>query len=130
MLAATEPQVIWQLRERVTDGGCSPVRPRRLRLMWLPVPQDTTSLASKLPPLIMDLGGGGGLVLHPRTQTPKNDGLTQNLAGENSKLNKAASTPYPPPPLRNRFIAEWCTLCIAEWCTSCSMPTARPHCWR
>ena len=34
MLAATELQVIWQLRDRVTDGGRNPVKTRRLRLIW------------------------------------------------------------------------------------------------
>ena len=54
MLAATEPQVIQQRRERVTNGGHSPVRTRRLRLIWLPVPQETTSPIATLTPLRMD----------------------------------------------------------------------------
>ena len=54
MLAATEPQVIQQRRDRVTNGGRSPVRTRRLRLIWLPVPQETTSPAATLTPLSMD----------------------------------------------------------------------------
>ena len=54
MLAATEPQVIQQRRERVTNGGRSPIRTRRLRLIWLPVPQETTSPAATLTPLSMD----------------------------------------------------------------------------
>ena len=54
MLAATEPQVIQQWSERVTNGGHSPVRTGRLRLIWLPVPQETTSPAATLTPLTMD----------------------------------------------------------------------------
>ena len=48
MLAATEPQVIQQRREKVTNGGRSPVRTRGLRLIWLPVLQETTSPAATL----------------------------------------------------------------------------------
>ena len=54
MLAVTEPQVIQQRRERVTNGGHSPVRTQRLRLIWLPVPQETSSPAATLTPLSMD----------------------------------------------------------------------------
>ena len=54
MLAATEPQVIQQRRERVTNGGRSPVRTRRLRLIRFPVPQETTSPAASLTPLRLD----------------------------------------------------------------------------
>ena len=43
MLVATEPQVIRQLRDRVTDGGRSPITTRRSGLIWLPVPRETTS---------------------------------------------------------------------------------------
>ena len=51
MLAATEPQVIQQRRERVTNGGRSPVKTRGLRLIWLPVPQETTPPTATLTPL-------------------------------------------------------------------------------
>ena len=54
MLAATEPHVIQQRRERVTNGGHNPIRTRRLRLIWLLVPQKTTSPAATLIPLRMD----------------------------------------------------------------------------
>ena len=54
MLAATEPQVIRQPRDRVTDGGRSPIKTRRLRLIELPVPQETTSPTATLTPLRMD----------------------------------------------------------------------------
>ena len=41
MLGATEPQVIEQMGDGVTDGGRSSVKTRRLRLIWLPVPNYT-----------------------------------------------------------------------------------------
>ena len=47
-------QVIQQRRERVTNGGRSPVRTRRLRLIWLLVPQEITSPTAMLTPLRMD----------------------------------------------------------------------------
>ena len=53
MLVATEPQAIRQLQDRFTDGRRSPVRTRRLRLMWLPVLQETTSPTATLTPLRM-----------------------------------------------------------------------------
>ena len=53
-LAATEPHVIQQRRERVSNGGRNPVRTRRLRLIWLPVPQETTSPAAALTPLRLE----------------------------------------------------------------------------
>ena len=54
MLAATEPQVIRQLRDRVTDGARSAVRTRKLGLIWLPVPHETITPAALLTPLGMD----------------------------------------------------------------------------
>ena len=54
MLAANEVQVIRQLRDRITDGGRSPIRTPRLRLIWLPMPQETTSPAATLTPLRED----------------------------------------------------------------------------
>ena len=41
MLAPTEPQVIWQMRDGVTDGGCSHVKLWILKLIWLPMPNYT-----------------------------------------------------------------------------------------
>ena len=41
MLAANEPRVIWQMGDGVTHGGRSPVRTRRLRPIWLPMPNYT-----------------------------------------------------------------------------------------
>ena len=54
MLEATKQQAIRQLRKRVTDGGRSPVRTRRLRVIWLLVPLETTSPAAALTALKMD----------------------------------------------------------------------------
>ena len=84
MLAVTEPQVIQQRRERVTNGGCSPVRTRRLRLIWLPVPQETTSPAASLTPLRLD----------PPSTTPQRLPLQLRQPRSNTDTNNGG-TPSP-----------------------------------
>ena len=82
-LAVTKPYVIRQLRDRVTDGGCSPVRSRGLGLIWLPMPQETTPPTATQAPLRMDKSPPppGQVPTRAGIKTIKASGTRSNASG-------------------------------------------------